>query len=415
MPAEIEPFHAIALSRAAHRLKTQGRSIIHMEFGQPSTGAPREAIAAAHRVLDADPMGYWESPALRMRIAAHYREAYGLEIAADRLILTCGASPALLLALASTFSPGDRVALARPGYVAYRNTLRALHMTPVEIGCGPEVRYQLTAAALAALDPPPAGVILASPANPTGTVIAGDELAAIAQVCRARAIRIVSDEIYHGLSYVAPARSLLEFASDALVINSFSKYFSMAGWRLGWLVAAPGEVERARAYVGNLFLTPPSLSQHAALAAMDCEGELEGHVQTYRRNRALLLAALPELGLDAIAPPDGAFYIYADVGRFTGDSLDFCTRLLEDTGVATAPGLDFDPVDGRRFMRFSFAVSTAEVEEALRRLRPWFAARGVERQGVEKQDVEKQGAERRSSQACASSPGAKMPSNSGRT
>ena len=374
MSADIDPFHAINISRLAHELKGQGRSIIHMEFGQPSTGAPAAAIAAAHRVLDSDGMGYWESPALKARIARHYAETYGVEVDPERLILTCGASPALVLALSSSFSPGDRVAMARPGYVAYRNTLKALHMQAVEIPCGEAERFQLTARALAALDPPPAGVIIASPANPTGTVIAPDEMAAIAEVCRDRGIRIVSDEIYHGLSYVGPARSMLEFAPDALIVNSFSKYFSMVGWRLGWLLTPPDHVARARAYVGNLFLTAPSLSQHAALAAMDSRDELEGHVDVYRKNRALLLDALPSLGLASIAPPDGAFYIYADVGHLTDDSLAFCERLLRDTGVATAPGVDFDPVEGRRFIRFSFAVSTAEVEQALSRLVPWFAA-----------------------------------------
>jgi aspartate/methionine/tyrosine aminotransferase len=385
---EIDPFQAIGVSRLAHELKAQGRSILHMEFGQPSTGAPRAAIAAAHRVLDGDGMGYWESPALRARIARRYGEVHGLDIDPDRVIMTCGASPALVLALASTFAAGDRVVLARPGYVAYRNTLKALHMVPVEIACGPETRFQLTAAHIAALDPAPAGVIIASPANPTGAIIASAELAAIAEVCRARGIRIVSDEIYHGLSYVEPARSMLEFAPDALVINSFSKYFSMVGWRLGWLVAPAEHMHRARAFVGNLFLTAPSLSQHAGLAAMDAQEELEGHVAVYRRNRGLLLDALPSLGLGAIAPPDGAFYIYADVGHLTDDSLAFCKTLLRETGVATAPGVDFDPDQGRHFIRFSFAVSTSEVEEALVRLRPWFAAKGDQGGGAVERSVQ---------------------------
>ena len=373
MTSQIEPFHAIAVSRLAHALEAEGRSIIHMEFGQPSTGAPRTAIAAAHRVLDTDGMGYWESPALKHRLSRHYRETYGVEVEADRFILTCGASPALVLALASSFEPGDRIAFARPGYVAYRNTLRALHMTPVEIPCGPASRFQLTVASLEALDPPPAGVIVASPANPTGTIIAADELEAMARLCGERNIQIVSDEIYHGLSYVGPARSMLEFAPNALIVNSFSKYFSMVGWRLGWLLAPPALQHRARAFVGNLFLTAPSLSQHAALAALDGREELEGHLAVYARNRTLLLEALPRLGLADIAPPDGAFYIYADVGHLTGDSLGFCKTMLRETGVATAPGIDFDPVEGGRFIRLSFAVSTPQVEAALARLTPWFA------------------------------------------
>lgn len=372
MSTDIEPFRAIAISSLAHQLQAQGRSVIHMEFGQPSTGAPAAAIAVAHRVLDSDGMGYWESTPLKARLAQHYHDSYGVAVEPDQFILTCGASPALVLALTSCFAPGDHVALARPGYVAYRNSLRALHMVPVEIQCGPEERFQLTAARLAALDPVPAGVIIASPANPTGTIIASEELAAIAAVCRERGIQIISDEIYHGLSYVEPARSILEFEPSAVVISSFSKYFSMVGWRLGWLLAPKSHLRRARTYVGNLFLTAPSLSQHAGLAALDSRDELEGHLAVYRANRQLLLDALPRLGLNAIAPPDGAFYIYADVGHLTDNSLAFCKALLQETGVATAPGVDFDPVNGHRFIRFSFAVSLAEVEDAIARITPIF-------------------------------------------
>jgi aspartate/methionine/tyrosine aminotransferase len=377
MSAQIDPFHAISISGLAHRLKTEGRSIIHMEFGQPSTGAPRAAIAAAHGVLDADAMGYWESAPLKARICRHYAETYGVEVEPMQITLTCGASPALVLALSATFSPGDVIAMARPGYVAYRNTVKALHTVPLEVACGPAERFQLTAATLAALEPAPAGVILASPANPTGTIIPAEDLAAIAEVCRARGIRIISDEIYHGLTYAEPTRSMLEFEPRAIVVNSFSKYFSMAGWRLGWVIVPRDEAARAVAYMGALFLTAPSLAQHAALVAMDCRDELEAHVATYRRNRELLLEALPALGLRNIAPPDGAFYIYADVGQLTDDSLAFCKQLLRDTGVATAPGIDFDPVDGHRFIRMSFAVSTAEIEEAIRRLVPWFERAGA--------------------------------------
>jgi aspartate/methionine/tyrosine aminotransferase len=380
MSAEIEPFQAIALSRLAHQLKAEGAKIIHMEFGQPSTGAPAAAIAEAHRVLDRDPMGYWVSEALKDRIARHYAEAYGVTVEPDRIVLTCGASPALVLALSSAFKPGDRVATARPGYVAYRNTMKALHLVPVEVGCGPNERFQMTAKILAELDPAPAGVIVASPANPTGTIIPAEELEAIARVCRERGIRIVSDEIYHGLSYTRPAVSMLQFEPRALIVNSFSKYYSMVAWRLGWLVAPEDLQVAAYSRMSNFFLTPPSLSQHAALIAMDCAAELDGHVEVYRANRALLLDALPAMGLNSIAPPDGAFYIWADIGHLTNDSLAFCERLLRDTGVATAPGVDFDPVDGRHFIRFSFAVSTAETREAIERLKPWFQARMEEAQ-----------------------------------
>jgi len=375
MTNSIDPFYAIAISNRAHELKRAGRSIIHMEFGQPSTGAPAAAIKRAHDILDSDPMGYWENQALKDRIARYYADQHGVEIATSRIFLTCGASPALVMALHSLFAPGARIAMARPGYVAYRNVTRALHMEPVEIECGEDVRFQLSAKALTTLDPAPDGVIIASPANPTGTIIPADELRAIITVCNQRGIRIISDEIYHGLSYVGPVSSALECDDKAIIVNSFSKYYSMAGWRLGWLIVPEGSAPRARALMGNLFLTPPSLAQHAGLAAFDCTEELEGHVASYRRNRDLLLEALPRLGLNRIAPPDGAFYIYADISHLTDDSLAFCGKLLEDTGVATAPGRDFDPVHGNRHMRFSFAVSTAEVEEALRRITPWFAGR----------------------------------------
>jgi len=374
---DVEPFHAIGVSVLAHELKAQGRSVIHMEFGQPSTPAPKAAIAAAHRVLDTDPMGYWESQPLIARIARHYGETYGVPLQPRQVIMTCGASAALVLALASTFEAGARIAMARPGYVAYRNTVKALHMQAIEIPCGHNERYQISAAAIAALDPAPEGVIVASPANPTGAILPPAELRAIAEVCRARGIRIVSDEIYHGLSYVGPTHSMLEFEPGALVISSFSKYYSMAPWRLGWLVAPEADRPRCRAFVSNLFLTAPSLAQHAALAAMDATEELEANLAVYRKNRDLLLAALPALGLKEVAPPDGAFYIWADVGHLTQDSLGFCKQLLNDTGVCTAPGVDFDPVEGGHFIRISFAVSTPQVEEAIRRMIPWFAEQGA--------------------------------------
>jgi len=374
MTAAVDPFFAISISRLAHAMKAAGEPVIHMEFGQPSTGAPAAAVARAQQVLAEDGMGYWESPALKQRIADYYRDTHGVAVDAEQVILTCGASPAFVLALTCAFAPGARVALARPGYVAYRNTLKALHMVPVEIGCGEAERFQLTAAAVEALDPAPDGLIVASPANPTGTVIEAAEIAAIAEVCRRRNIRIISDEIYHGLSYVGPVPSMLQEAPDAFIVNSFSKYYSMAGWRLGWLVVPQGQIDAARARMGNLFLTPPSLAQHAGLVAFDERDELEGHLATYRRNRALLLDRLPAMGLRRIAPPDGAFYIYADIGHLTDDSIAFCRQLLTDTAVATAPGVDFDPVDGSRFMRLSFAVSTDEIEEACRRMAPWFEA-----------------------------------------
>jgi aspartate/methionine/tyrosine aminotransferase len=257
MTAPIEPFRAMAIGQLAHKLAAEGRSVIHMEYGQPSTSAPAAALAKAHHVLDTEAQGYWESAPLKERIAQHYAETQGVTIRPEQVILTCGASPALLLALSSAFAPGARIVCARPGYVAYRNTLRALHMEPVEIPCGAAERYQITAAALEAIHPAPDGVIIASPANPTGTIIDPQELAAIAAVCARRGIRIISDEIYHGLSYTVPCVSALVHAPDALIVNSFSKYFSMPGWRLGWLVAPDDLVDAAYARMSNLMLTPP--------------------------------------------------------------------------------------------------------------------------------------------------------------
>ena len=374
MSTPIDPFHTMGISRVAHAMKSAGKSVIHMEFGQPSTGAPAAAVAEAHRVLDTDGMGYWESPALKDRIALHYRTAYGLDVSPERILLTCGASPGLVIALSAGFKPGDRIGTARPGYVAYRNAIRALKLHPVEIACGAGTGFHLTANQIAEIDPPLMGMIIASPANPTGAIIPGAELASIADTCRARGVRIISDEIYHGLSYGEPERCMLSVAPDAVVINSFSKYFSMAAWRLGWMVVPDAEAEHYRSYNANLFLTAPSLSQHAALVTMDCEEDLQANMAVYVRNRRIMLDAMPSLGIDAIAPPDGAFYIYADVGHMTDNSLAFCEAMVRETGVAAATGLDFDPVDGRRFVRFSFAVSTAEVEDAITRLKPWFAA-----------------------------------------
>lgn len=372
MGVEIDPFHAISVSRLAHEMKAEGRSIIHMEFGQPSTGAPRQALQTARQMLDKDALGYWESAPLKKRISQHYKETYGVDVRPGRIAITAGASAALVSALSSRFSPGDTIAMTRPGYVAYRNTVKALGMTALELDCGPEDRFSITAARIASLDPAPDGLIIASPANPTGTIMSAGELAEIAAICRERGITILSDEIYHGLSYTRHTHSMLEFEPDALVINSFSKYFSMAGWRLGWLLSPEAHAEKAAAYTGILFLTAPSLAQHAALIAMDETEELEAHLETYRANRALLLDALPGMGLDEIAPPDGAFYIYANVEAFTADSMMLCRQILEETGVVLAPGIDFDPVQGHRYIRISFAVSSAETREAIRRLSDWF-------------------------------------------
>jgi aspartate/methionine/tyrosine aminotransferase len=342
-----------------------------MHFGQPSGGAPAAAIDAAHAALDTDRMGYTELEPLRQRIAARYQDSYGVAVAPERILLTSGASAGLVASFTALFRPGDRIAMVRPGYPAYRNTSLALGMNPVEIGCGQAARYELTPDLLATVSPAPHGLILASPANPTGAMLSRNKLAAIIETCRNRGITLISDEIYHGISYGERAVSALEIDPDSIVINSFSKLFRMPGWRLGWMVVPAELVGAISAYLVNLFLTPPVVAQHAALAALDATADLEQWVAIYARNRLRLCSGLRALGIVDVTPPDGAFYLYANVAHLTRDSLQFCTRLVDETGIAIAPGIDFDPIDGHRFVRLSFAVSEAEIELALELLADW--------------------------------------------
>ncbi|HUO95321.1 MAG TPA: aminotransferase class I/II-fold pyridoxal phosphate-dependent enzyme [Steroidobacteraceae bacterium] len=371
--ALVPPFHTSLIARRAGELARGGREIIPMHFGQPTAGTPPAARAAAFAALEADPVGYVESRELVARIARHYRDAYGLEVAPARILLTAGASAALVALFAALFEAGDRIALGRPGYPAYRNALQALGRVAVEIDCDPAAGYRLTAAALAAAAGPLHGVVVASPANPTGAMLGRAELAALAAVCRERALALISDEIYHGISYGERAVSALEVDAQAIVVNSFSKLYRMPGWRLGWLVVPESIAARLSAYVVNFFLTPPTIAQYAALAVFDEPAELAAAVADYRRNRDLLIGALAAAGITRVAPPDGAFYLYADVGHLTLDSFAFCRRLLEETGIATAPGIDFDTLRGGRFLRLSFALRPAEVERAVALLGPWLA------------------------------------------
>jgi aspartate/methionine/tyrosine aminotransferase len=371
--AHVPPFYAGRIGARAAALARAGRSVIAMHFGQPTEGAPPAALAAARAAAETGPMGYWESPELKQRIARHYAEAYGLDVPAERVLLTGGASAGLVAAFAALLAHGDRVALARPGYPAYRNALLALGREAVEIQCGAEVRYRLTADALARAPGDLHAVVAASPANPTGATLSHAELAAIARVCRERGAWLISDEIYHGLTYGGRAVCALEVEPDALVVNSFSKLYRMPGWRLGWLVAPAAVVARLEAYLINFFLTPAALSQHAALAAFDELPTLRASVEVYARNRARLLAALPRIGCRNVVAPEGAFYFYVDVAHLTQDSLAFCQRLLDETGVSLAPGIDFDPDGGRHCVRLSFALREAEVAEAIARLGDWFA------------------------------------------
>jgi aspartate/methionine/tyrosine aminotransferase len=362
---EVPPFYAGQISREAMKLAQAGREIIPMHFGQPTIGPPAAVLDAARRALSSHALGYWESDELRERIARHYQDNYAVQVLPEQILLTSGASAGLIAIFTSIFKVGDRIAIARPGYPAYRNALNALQRTVVEIDCGPESGFQLTAQHIESLSEAPHGVIVASPSNPTGAVIAPAALRAIVDVCRDRNIRLISDEIYHGITYGGQTATALAFDPEAIVVNSFSKLYRMPGWRLGWIVVPTTHTRRIQSHLTNLFLTPPAISQQAALAAFDSPDDLRGPVSTYARNREILLSALPEVNFPRITSPEGAFYIYADVSHVTNDSLAFCRRLLLDVGVAIAPGIDFDPINGNRFVRFSFAGATAQIERAV--------------------------------------------------
>lgn len=378
--AGIPPFYVMDVwLAAAERQRTHG-DLVNLSAGQPSVGAPTPVLAAAERALRSGPLGYTVAlgiPELRRAIANSYGDKFGLEVTVDDVVLTTGSSGGFLLTFLACFDAGDRVAIASPGYPCYRNILAALGCEVVEIECDEETRFQPTVGMLAELDPPVQGVIITSPANPTGTVIPPSELAAIARWCDAHGVRLVSDEVYHGLVYPgAPETSCAwQTSRNAVVVNSFSKYYAMTGWRLGWLLV-PTELRRAvDRLTGNFTICPPVLPQHAAVAAFTPEAiaEADGHLHHYAANRETLTAGLRQLGLTRLAPADGAFYIYADVSDFTGDSLRFCGALLADTGLAIAPGVDFDTVRGNSFVRLSFAGPSGDIDEALRRLGPWLS------------------------------------------
>jgi aspartate/methionine/tyrosine aminotransferase len=313
-------------------------------------------------------LGY---PELRERIAAHYRDRERLDVDARNVVVTTGSSGGFVYAFLAAFDAGDTVAMARPGYPAYRNVLAALGCRVVELPCGPETRFQPTVAMLDALDTPPPGVVLASPANPTGTTVSDAELAALTAWCDTHGTRLISDEIYHGITFGAPVRSSWHRSRRGVVVNSFSKYFRLTGWRIGWLLVPDELLDAVDRIAGNVAICPPALSQRAALAAFDCYAELDADVEKYAGNRALLLDALPAIGLDGFVAPDGAFYFYIDVSRWTDDSLNWAARLLADTGVAVAPGVDFDPVAGGGFIRISFAGDDAELARAVERIGEW--------------------------------------------
>jgi aspartate/methionine/tyrosine aminotransferase len=373
--SEVDPFIVMDVMEAARRAEADGRSIIHMEIGQPGTPAPARAIAALEKAMRADALGYTVSlglPELRTRIARLYSERHGLDIDPARVIVTTGSSGAFLLAFTALFDPGDRVALGDPGYPSYRQILRALSLVPVGIETRLENRLQPVPADL---PDDMAGLIVASPANPSGTMLDRPALAALIEATAARGAAFVSDEIYHGIEYERKAVSALEISDDVYVISSFSKYYSMTGWRIGWMIVPDAHVRMIERLQQNMFICPPHASQVAALAAMEAGDELQANLAVYTENRRLLLEGLPEAGFPDIAPPDGAFYVYADVSSVTGDSLAFAKEVLDGAGVAVTPGVDFDPGRGRTSLRFSYAGSTADIREGLERLGAFMARR----------------------------------------
>ena len=372
----VDPFIVMDVMEAARRAEAQGRHIIHMEVGQPGTPAPAAARAALARAMEDDPLGYSVAlglPELRSRIARHYRERHDVDLDPGRVIITPGSSGAFLLAFTALFDTGERVGIGAPGYPSYRQILRALDLQPVDIATRPENRFQPVPGDLEGLDLQ--GLMVASPANPSGTMLDRAAMEALVSACQTTGAAFISDEIYHGLEYEAKAVSALEITDEAYIINSFSKYFSMTGWRVGWMVVPDDHVRVIERLAQNMFICAPHAAQVVALAAMDCEDELEQNVEVYRRNRSLMLEGLREAGFDRIAPPDGAFYVYADVSHLTNDSRSFAAEILEQAGVAVTPGLDFDPERGAGTLRFSYARATADIEEGLARLKAFMATR----------------------------------------
>ena len=372
--SDVDAFIVMDVLEAARAAEASGRHIVHMEIGQPSTGAPLPACNALTEAMAADALGYTVAlgiPALRARIAQLYRDWYGVEVSPDRIVVTSGSSGAFLLAFSALFDSGARVAIGEPGYPSYRQILHALGFETVGIQTSAAARYQPTPEDLEGLSLD--GLMVASPANPSGTMLGRDALKALIETCHAAGTSFISDEIYHGIEYDAKAVTALEISDDVYVINSFSKYFSMTGWRVGWMVVPPDHVRRIERLAQNMFICPPHASQIAALAALDCQDDLQANLDVYTENRRLMLDGLPKAGFDRIAPPDGAFYVYADVSHLTDDSLGFCRRILDEAGVAITPGLDFDKQRGGGTVRFSYATGTDDIREGLKRLAAFMA------------------------------------------
>ena len=375
--SDVPPFMVMDVIAAATRVEAAGHHVIHMEVGQPAAPAPRTAIEAARKALDG-PLRYTEAlglSSLRARIARHYGESYQVDLDPARIVVTTGSSAGFILSFLAMFEPGDRVGIANPGYPPYRHILKALGCEPVLIETNEATRWAVTPDAVMAAHrrKPLAGLLVASPANPTGTMMRPEALADLMAMADAENIKFISDEIYHGLDYAFPAETALRLSSNALVINSFSKYFCMTGWRIGWIVAPEPLVRPIECLQGNLAISVPTLSQIAAEAAFDGRSEMDGVKHGYEDNRQILIDGLPKAGLDKFLPVDGAFYLYANVSRFSDDSYDFAKRMLEEAHVAATPGVDFDPIDGRHYLRFCYAQSQADMHEAVQRIGQWLA------------------------------------------
>jgi len=373
----IPPFIVMDVMRAANEREVAGELVLHMEVGQPSTGAPKGVVDAVKETVGADKLGYTDAlgiPALRFRIAQYYKAQYGVTIDPARVVVTTGSSGGFVLSFLAAFDVGDRVALVSPGYPAYRNILSALGIEVVEILTGPETNFQPTSELLAqemSKNGIFQGLIIASPSNPTGTMITPDELKSLVAFCDANSVRLISDEIYHGITYGTVAETAVTLSDDVIVINSFSKYFSMTGWRIGWMIVPEDLLRSIECLAQNLFISAPSLSQIAGLAAFECREELDQNVKRYTVNRELLLRELPKSGFSNLASADGGFYIYADVGTLTNNSSEFCERMLAEVGIAATPGTDFDPTRGHRYLRFSFSGEASVMVEAAARLYEW--------------------------------------------
>jgi len=372
---EVSPFYVMEVMKAAERRQRTTGDVLHLEVGQPSTAAPRLVRATAQSAIASNRLGYTEAtgiPELRDRISVHYKDTYGIAVPTERITITVGASGGFVLATLAAFDAGDRVAITQPGYAAYRNILGALDVTVVPIPVGPDTRFNPTPRLLDAVGPLD-GLVVASPANPTGTILRQDEMAALVDYSIARDLRMISDEIYHGITYGVVASTAAAYSNSAVVVQSFSKYYSMTGWRLGWLVLPAELIDPVERLAQNLFISPPTLSQIAAVTAFDCRDELDANVARYSTNRDLLMSGLSEAGIDRLAPAEGAFYVYADVSHLTDDSQELCRTWLDTLGVAATPGIDFDPVDGHKYVRFSYAESTRDIADAASRLIAWAA------------------------------------------